>query len=321
MNGKLSNKKVSILGLTQIIAFFVFTFSLPTIFNHIHRYLELFSHFRFQYFSLSLLCTVLFLIYRNYKSAFTMALVLILNSVYIIPWYFNFNENTDDKYTVQLKILHSNVNTANIHYQQLIGLIKQENPDIVVVQEASSIWINQLASIKNIYPYKKAVPRNDNFGIAMFSKYSLDEIQEIYWGTSNLPSLKANFTISGQSVTLITSHPLPPISNEFYISRNTQLNEIAKASKKVSKPLILIGDLNVTMWSTDYEVLERGTGLRNARKGFGILATWSTNLPFMMIPIDHCLLSSEFKVDSINTAQDVGSDHLPLVVTLRLKAD
>ena len=82
-----------------------------------------------------------------------------------------------------------------------------------------------------------------------------------------------------------------------------------------------IGDLNVTMWSTDYEVLERGTGLRNARKGFGILATWSTNLPFMMIPIDHCLLSSEFKVDSINTAQDIGSDHLPIVVTLRLKAD
>jgi endonuclease/exonuclease/phosphatase (EEP) superfamily protein YafD len=321
MNAKLNKKKLLILGLTQITAFFVFTFSLLTIFDDRHRYLELFSHFRAQYFSLSLFCTVLFLIYRNYKFAFTMALVVILNAVYLIPWYVSVNDKTEDKYAVQLKILHSNVYTANSHYQKLIALIEQENPDIVVVQETSSIWINQLAALKSIYPYKKAIPRNDDFGITIFSKYPFDEIQEIYWGTSHLPSLKANFTISGQNFTLISSHPLPPISDEFYISRNLQLNDIAKAAKDISNPLILIGDFNVTMWSADYEVLENGTGLRNARKGFGILATWPTDLPFMMIPIDHCLLSSEFKVDSIYTGQAIGSDHLPLVVTLSLKAD
>lgn len=318
MNPQSDKSIVSILGLTQVIAFFVVSFSVPTIFNSYHRYLELFSHFRFQYFVFSLLCTVLFLIYKNYKSAALMALVFSLNSIYVLPWYVNLEEGRGDNAVSSLKIIHSNVNTANESYKKVIALIKEENPDIVLLQEASALWVNQLASIEKTYPYKKANPRADNFGIAIFSKYPFESIEEIYSGVVDIPSLKVDLMLGGQKITLISTHPVPPISADFYHFRNAQLKQIAAIVKTIQNPVILIGDLNVSMWSSDYDELEKTTALVNARKGFGILPTWPTMLPIAMIPIDHCLLSSEFKVDNIKLGKDIDSDHLPLVLTLSL---
>ncbi|MDJ0569918.1 MAG: endonuclease/exonuclease/phosphatase family protein [Pleurocapsa sp. MO_192.B19] len=181
-------------------------------------------------------------------------------------------------------------------------------------------WLTKLRPLENNYPYKQASPREDNFGIAIFSKYPIDEIREVYWGPSNIPSLKASLIVSGHRISLITTHPLPPVNDDYYHSRNSQLNEVALVSKNVGNPLILIGDLNVTMWSSDYMALETGTNLVNARKGFGILPTWPTILPMFMIPIDHCLVSSDFQVLEIKVGKNVGSDHLPLIVDLGLKS-
>ena len=39
-------------------------------------------------------------------------------------------------------------------------------------------------------------------------------------------------------------------------------------------PIMVVGDLNATMWSAPYRSLIDSTGLRNARRGFGILPSW-----------------------------------------------
>jgi endonuclease/exonuclease/phosphatase family metal-dependent hydrolase len=57
-----------------------------------------------------------------------------------------------------------------------------------------------------------------------------------------------------------------------------------------------------------------------ARLGFGVKTSWPVPVPsFLRIPIDHCLLSDDFHVTSVEVGSSIGSDHLPLVVTASLK--
>lgn len=80
--------------------------------------------------------------------------------------------------------------------------------------------------------------------------------------------------------------------------------------------VIIAGDLNTTMWSPYYKRLARDSGLANARKGFGILATWPSFYPFLRIPIDHYLVSPEVRVVDLRMGPKFGSDHRPLVADL-----
>ena len=72
------------------------------------------------------------------------------------------------------------------------------------------------------------------------------------------------------------------------------------------------------MWSSDYLAVETISGLNNARQGFGILPTWPTYMPFLMIPIDHILISEHFVINDFKVGNNIGSDHLPLIIELAL---
>ncbi len=115
---------------------------------------------------------------------------------------------------------------------------------------------------------------------------------------------------------MIAAHPLTPTTKSGFQQRNAQLEAMGRYVSRLPKPVLVIGDLNITMWSPFYQRFVGTAGLDNARSGFGILPTWPTFFPLLYIPIDHCLISPEIQVLKIRTGPDVGSDHLPLVTDL-----
>ena len=223
-----------------------------------------------------------------------MFLITALNAYYIFPWYLN-NELPENVNSIaELKILHSNVKSSNTKHQRLIDLIHEENPDIILVQELNDTWGKSLSVLKTDYPYHKLVIRSDNFGIAVFSKFSFDDIIEKNYAEVDIPSLKLIFTLVNRRITLITSHAPPPVNGLLYQWRNRMFHHLAEDIGNIDGPVILVGDLNVTMWSEDYKQLEGLSGLFNARQGRGILPSWPVKLPMLRIPIDHLLLSADF---------------------------
>ena len=111
---------------------------------------------------------------------------------------------------------------------------------------------------------------------------------------------------------------MPPIGQSNYDARNQQLDGVARLAGRTPGPLILVGDLNISLWAAHYRQFERQSNLANARKGFGIEPTWPLFLPIAMIPIDHVLVSDDIAVTGFATAADIGSDHYPIVVSFRL---
>lgn len=290
--------------------------------------LELFSHFKIQYFVLNFLLFGLLVLARKQKFTVIGLFCLSIVLAEIVPWYIP-HTNIGINNPTKLRVLSSNINNENQRYSQVLSLVRQEKPDIAIFMEINQDWVKQLDSLKDILPYTIAKANPYNLGIAVYSKHPLKDASLTFFGTSQNPSIVGNLDINGQIVSLIAAHPPPPIKSALFKARNQQLNEIGKYIKSLKTRVIMVGDFNITMWSPYYKQFISKAGLKNARKGFGIVPTWpsKTNYPpyskmpslltrLLSIPIDHCLVSPGINVAKIRAGSYVGSDHRPLITDL-----
>jgi endonuclease/exonuclease/phosphatase (EEP) superfamily protein YafD len=237
------------------------------------------------------------------------------NASLVMPWY---GAGTAATGTIEVKVLSANLLSSNGVHEELFDLLAGEEPDLVVLQEVTPDWEESLHPIYGDYPHRLVEPRAGNFGIALLSKHPLISAIAVDSEPLGLPTLIATVGIGGRKVGLMGAHPMIPLGPDNFDARNAQLEQIGRLLQKMPKPRILVGDLNISMWDMHYELLENRTWMRNARRGFGVLPTWPTFLPFAMIPIDHVLVSEDIGVLDVRTGPRVGSDHLPLIVTLIL---
>jgi len=288
-----------------------------TLADHLHRYLELFSHFRLQYVFVAAALAVILFIVRSRRWALLMLGVTAINIMPVSTWYLTETEASAPTNST-IRLLLANVYSGNEDTQKLLDLIIAEKADIVFLLEVTDRWNRDLTALRDPYLYSLNIPRDDNFGIAALSRHPFASARVIESPPFKYPTLIVELDIDGETVTFVTTHPTPPIGRFGFEGRNEQLADVAATMNTISGPRALIGDLNTTMWGHHYKTLVQETGLFNARHGFGVIPSWPTQLPFAMIPIDQCLVSSDFTVLDIRTGPRIGSDHLPLIVELAL---
>jgi len=307
--------RVTLTGLLQAAAVITVAFSVGTLLPIDHFAIQLFTHFRLQYVVVSLSLLLLFKYLRSPWLIGALAASLVLNASLVLPWYVGEDETSGG---VELKLLHANVLSSNTEYDRLISLLDTEAPDLVMLQEVSPDWLVALDELRADYPYSYAEAREGNFGIALFSRVPLKSVSHFDSPPFGYPTIVASLDIDGQVLHFIGTHPMIPVRGTFYDARNEQLAGVARLLGKQAEPKILVGDLNLSQWDVNYKHLEQQGGVRNARKGFGILPTWPVFMPFAMIPIDHVLVSETISVTGFYSGPRIGSDHLPLIVTFSL---
>jgi endonuclease/exonuclease/phosphatase (EEP) superfamily protein YafD len=309
------SKYLSIIGLLQAAAVLTMGFSVITAMPIDHVGVQLFTHFKLQYLVVSIvLCVALALLRRPVYVA-GLLLAVGLNTSLVVPWYVAIPALPGGH---PVKILSANILSSNTEHQRLFDLLDAEAPDVVFLQEVSPQWLDALVRLRQSYPYSYAEAREGNFGMALFSRLPLTAVSHVDSPPLGYPTIVATIDVAGAALHIVGSHPMIPISAQFYSDRNRQFDSLAELLAGQHGPRVLLGDLNTSMWDINYRRLEDKTGLRNARPGFGVVPTWPTFLPFAMIPIDHVLLSGDISVVELRSGPRIGSDHLPLIVTLAL---
>ena len=290
-----------------------------TLFGFLGRFswfLDLFSHFRVQYLIGLALLSPLLVIGRRRRTAATFLGFACVNLVLVVPLYFGgTNSPADGAPTFRAMLL--NVNTRLGDAGRVRHVVSAADPDLLVLEEISSQWMADLTWLTNSYPYSIAQPREDNFGIGLFSKFPLVESKVICIGSVDVPSILATANIGGRRLRVIATHPLPPGGPVYSRWRNEQLDQLPEYVRS-SLPVLLLGDLNVTPWNYHFRRLLTRTGLRDSAKGYGVQPTWPNHNPFLRIPIDHCLHSAEIAIVDRAIGEDVSSDHYPVIVDLVL---
>ena len=129
------------LGLLEIAMLGTLVFSVATLFDEHHYYLELFSHFRVQYLAASLLLFVAFawLRWRNY--ALMAAAAIAVNAWLVVPWYVPTGDTpAADGNDRAIVVMCANVLATNGDGNGFIALARKTDPDLIVALEVTPAW-------------------------------------------------------------------------------------------------------------------------------------------------------------------------------------
>ncbi len=303
---------VSLAGLASAAGLLVGLSSLLGFFGPLWWFFDLFSHFRVQYV-LALLLVMPVLAYAGrWTWVGLLAAFAVLNLGTIAPFYAGMPSAQANPPAYRALLI--NVEAENTRHLAVRDFITRENPDLLVLLETTQAWLDALEPLHDRYPYRVRQPREGHFGIALFSRFPLHDSEVIAIGRPDSPTIRAQVQLHDRRLTIIATHPLPPIGAGQSRMRNQQLAALPGLLTNRSAPVLILGDLNVSPWSTHFQQLLEDSGLHDSSAGRGLYPTWPVHMPMFLIPIDHVLHSADLMILDKHTGPSVGSDHYPVVV-------
>lgn len=276
----------------------------------LHWLLDLFSHFRLQYLVLCLLVLV-FALWRRKWPLTAFAIVSLLWNAWPVVKVHRTGEPGEGKLTLM---------TFNVLYnhpqpERVIEHVLKADADIVCLLETNERWSKHLQPLRDKYPHHVEELDYGAFGFACFTRLPVKSMTTRYFAHGLFPSLVMELEYESKPLTVIATHPPPPMSSHTASIWQTQFIEIAKFASTIQHDLIVAGDLNATPWCHGMHLLQTGSGLQFRTAAPVWPPTWGLNLP-MMIPIDHVLVKGELSIMQRTIGPDVGSDHRPVLVRL-----
>lgn len=301
--------------------------SLLALLGAYHWSLDLFSHFVLHYAIAGTLCAVALAWLARPRWAMLAALVALLNAARLFPyWEAPAATSALPPDAETIGILQFNVQSENRNIPAILDWLKAQaaQVDILVLLEVTRAWKPFQEQLAAYFPHSVWKLQDDYFGIATLTRLPTERLRVDDIGGFGLPSvvMKARTPRSNQALTLYATHPPPPRGELGTRVRDRQLSALAAQVSANPDPIVLlVGDLNATIWSTPYERLVARTGLRDAQAGFGYNGTWPASLlPAMLgIPIDHTLVSRGLLAVLRTTGPSLGSDHYPVFTRLALR--
>ena len=279
--------------------------------------LELAAHFRVQYVVAAAALIVAFGLRRDWLWCLGLATSLAVSVPPLLP-YLPFAELASaSTAATPIKVLTANVEFTNRSADRLLALVRDEAPDVVLLVEYTPHWSTLVDELRRSHPYRLELPQERSSGIALFSRLPLDSAQRLPLGAQ--PAIEARVRSPSGSFTLVGVHLRSPTSGWRAGQRNWQYELLAQRRAAIDGPLVVTGDFNTTPYSPFFADWIERTGLVDTSRGRGLAFSWPTFLPIAGIPIDHCVVSEEFRVIAERRLPRIGSDHYPIVTVLALE--
>ncbi len=320
-----------------------------------HPLLDLLNHLQPILFSATLMALVLsFLLFRGHRwRAFVIALAstgFLASAVIVIPEWTGAQlaRPTPPEGVQTIKLMSHNLFGVNSQMDLVAREIEVQNPDIIAFQEYFDGQAGRLHNlIAQDYPFFFRCRGGRRAFVAIYAKRPF----ELTGGTScpanvspysdGLGRIAAGFNFGdGQVFTVMTTQlnwpvQVSPLFNSALgwperiaaasARQAGERAELARAVRRESNPVILVGDFNSTPWSYALRRFAFAAGLtRQTRNMFTYPArfyfgSWVPTQPFL--PIDHMMSSKDISVFRVKTGEPAGSDHLPIIAEFAVKTE
>ena len=215
----------------------------------------------------------------------------------------------------EIKLLSFNTWHSHPDLDRLQAYIAREDADIVLVYEFGPNKLALIDRLKKIYPFAAGCAETWHCAVEIFSKRPFATVaagrREEFDGP---PRVVATFGRGAAQLMIVGAHMMRPIDGP-----NGHLKEmlrVAGIARAAPGPVIVAGDFNATWWSHSFSAFREESGLVHMGRFLPSWPSEARGLP--QLNIDHLWVSKDVTITDVHLGPNAGSDHRPLVSTLRL---
>jgi len=217
----------------------------------------------------------------------------------------------------RLRYIEANVLQSNRNAQALLHLVGEQRPDVLLLTETDRWWADQVRPLAREMPHVVSVPQDNTYGMMLLSRRPLADAQVRHLFEPDVPSVRAELRLgSGRMVSLYGVHPRPPKPGRDTAERDAELVLVGREVRQRRMPTIVAGDLNDVAWSDTTALFQEVSGLLDPRVGRQLMPTFPADVPLLRWPLDYVFVSPGFTLLRMERFDDIGSDHLPILVEL-----
>jgi endonuclease/exonuclease/phosphatase (EEP) superfamily protein YafD len=216
----------------------------------------------------------------------------------------------------RIRLLVANVRIDNRRVAPLLDRLRSSAPDVVLLLETDRWWDRQLAPLRSRYSHEVRHPREDSYGMHLFSTLRLIDPEVRFLLDDYVPSIHTGIELrSGETIDFVGVHPVPPPLDDTE-RRDAEMLLVGRLVRAKPAPAIVAGDLNDVAWSDTTRLFQEISGLLDPRIGRGLYPTYNANWPLLRWPLDHVFYEDRFALLGIETLPYIGSDHFPFFIEL-----
>ena len=251
---------------------------------------------------------------------------------------FRFSSDVNDN-EADLKVMTYNVRGFNKYAwskdatlgDQIIDFIKEENPDVLCLQEFSRIRYKQLKQYK--YSFVSPNTTVQKSIQAIYSKYPIVNKGVLNFPNSVNNAMFVDIVIKKDTIRIYNLHieslkvtPDPEVlaqeaSSKLYkrlstsfIKQQQQAEVVAEHKKTTTHKIIITGDFNSTQYSNVYKTIRGDLQDTFQEKGSGYGRTY--NFKYYPVRIDFILVDKSYEVVSHQNYDAKLSDHFPVMTSV-----
>jgi len=235
-----------------------------------------------------------------------------------------------------LTFMTFNVLARNERHDATAGAIREADPDVVAIQELTPGAATALAGLLHRrYPHWAVRPAPSPAGTGVFSRFPIREASAFRLSEQGHWCQRMLIDAPGGTLDLFNVHPRIPNLGSRRLGKvwfptcyepGRRRAEIGRllCLLPAERPLVVLGDFNVTESSPEYRLLRArlGDAYRAVGRGLGhtfpSLLSLPPNFPALwpVLRLDYVWHSAHFRPLSARHGRSGGSDHRPVVVRL-----
>ena len=231
-----------------------------------------------------------------------------------------------------LRVMTYNIRAADYGLNRIIATLRKGRADIIALQEVDKLVrrtgrVDQPKKIAQSlgmnYVFRKHFAyQGGEFGLALISRYKIDNIERIRVRRSNLVLLKARVHTPERTVGVIVVHfhPSSPLDEAITKKENSaarlrEANRAFEIATTYDTPFLIMGDFNANPGSPAYGLF--ADKFQDCSRVSGGLwdKTWPAKFPITRI--DYIWVSRHFRVLSCRTLKSRASYHLPVLAEIQ----